>query len=295
MRAVVLLFLAVCFSLSFSNSAEASCTKNDDGEFVVTGSGFTICRGDAERMVYEVTDLGLCASLPQITRNSSELSNCQRVLTESLQVDLSMGDTQSAGAVQRPTNGSYQYFYRITDADGKFQGVVKYANPVLAGTESGAAGNTNGTFCQAPDYPVELDHMYLSKPSYASHCTLTEPATARLSTVRVHNFFSNIFEPVLVVATPDATTSSSTPDPDAYQNVYLLNADGNLASSRDEVDAMLMIIRKENPIEISDATNGINIGFTLTDAINAYTHVVNNITVVTQIVLNGRTVTVNAE
>lgn len=295
MRTFVLLTVTLCFSVLISGNANAACSKNSDGEFVVTGTGFSICRGDAQRMIYEVTDLGLCEFLPQISETSSQLNNCEKVLKEKIQVDLEIGEAQTAGAVRRPKNGSYRYFYRITDADGQFQGVVKYANSVRAGTESGLAGTTNGTFCQAPDYPVDLDHMYLSKPSYASHCTASEPASARLSTVRVHNFFSNSFEPILVVATPDATTSTSNPDPNAYQNVYLLDADGHLASSRDEVDAMLMIIRKDSPIEISESTNGINIGFSLTDAINAYTHVVSGITIVTQIVLNGRTVSVDVE
>ena len=287
---------AISTVIFLTTTAHAACSKNEDGQLVISGNDpLSICRTDAERIIYQVNDIGLCKALPEFTTSAGQLDSCESVLANEISVDLTFGSTQEAVDVVRPPNGDYSYFYVVIENEAQYQGVAEYAQQITGGTETGEPGFLQGRFCQAPNYPVNLDHMYQSPNSYASHCTDTDPEIKRLSTVRVNNFFANTFQPIMSVPEASSTVANFTPSADAYQNVYLLDQEKRLAESSEDISFMLTVMQKQSPITINNETEGLRIGFNLTDAINAYTFDVNGTLLVSQVVLNGRTVTVSEE
>ncbi|MDB2641648.1 hypothetical protein N9Y79_03805 [Alphaproteobacteria bacterium] len=287
---------AISAVIFLTSSAHAACSKNENDQLVISGNDpLSICRTDAERIIYQVNDIGLCKALPEFTTSAGQLDSCESVLANEISVDLTFGSTQEAVDVVRPPNGDYTYFYVVIENEAQYQGVAEYAQQIAGGTETGEPGILQGRFCQAPNYPVNLDHMYQSPSSYASHCTDTSPEIKRLSTVRVNNFFANTFQPIMSVPESSSTVANFTPSADAYQNVYLLDQEKRLAESSEGISFMLTVMQKQDPITINNETEGLRIGFNLTDAINAYTFDVNGTLFVSQVVLNGRTVTVDEQ
>lgn len=297
MRRTQAAIFAIVSTIIFStSSANAVCSKNENGQLVISGNDpLSICRTDAERIIYQVNDIGLCKAVPEFTTSAGQLDSCESVLANEIAVDLTFGATQEAVNVVRPPNGEYSYFYVVIENEAQYQGVAEYAQQITGGTENGEAGFPQGRFCQAPNYPVNLDHMYQSPGSYASHCTDTSPETNRLSTVRINNFFASTFQPIMSIPEASSPVANFTPSADAYQNVYLLDQEKRLAESSEEIAFMLNVTQKQNPITIDNDTEGLRIGFNLTDAINAYTFDINGTLIVSQVVLNGRTVSVSAQ
>jgi len=287
---------AISTAIFWTPSAHAACSKNENGQLVISGNDpLSICRTDAERIIYQVNDIGLCKALPEFTTSDGQLDSCESVLANEISIDLTAGSTQEALNVVRPPNGDYSYFYVIIENEAQYQGVAEYAQQILGGTETGEPGSLQGRFCQAPNYPVNLDHLHQSPNSYASHCTDTSPETKRLSTVRINNFFATTFQPIMSISESSSTVANFIPSADAYQNFYLLDQEKRLAESSGDIAFMLSVIQKQNPITINNDTEGLRIGFSLTDAINAYTFDVNGTLFVSQVVLNSRTVTVNEQ
>ena len=280
--------------LGLTDRASAQCSVNENGQHIISTPGTMICRTEATRIRYEVIEVGLCPSLPTInTSTNNTAQTCQTVINSPVQVDFSGGSNFEVSNLQRPGNGEYRFaYYRISPL-AEFQGTFEFASDVNGGMIDGNVGTSTGKFCTAPDYAFDLDHIYTFQ-SAASFCSPTQP-DEKLATVNVVNFFSTNFESVMSVPDSDLGAVVFSTDPNADQNAYLLNSSSTLASSRADVNSMMLIVRQENPIVISASRNDLVLDINLSDAINALVSSDGVSTIVNQIYLNGRTLTFSSE
>lgn len=287
------IFLFVLLVAINSPAPAGVCTNTDDG-FSISGAGISLCVGDLDRMIYRVHELGLCSSFPDMTSGPSALSSCEVLTASPFDVDLTIGKRIGFDGV-RPRNGSYQHFYRIIGADTQFVGLMKFADGVTytGGTLDGEAGTTSGRYCQAPTAEFSADHFFQTNPSDASVCSASEPDTRHLSTVKADNLFSNSFAPIMSNIFDIGVTLSANSEAD--QNFFLLDAEYNVATERSEVEYIMMTTPADEngELTISNQTDGLDIGFSLTDSLNAYVICAGGSCTVEQVMINARTLSIN--
>lgn len=273
MRAKILEFFLV-FSLSVLawHSAFADCVASGDGTLTASGASVSICKADAERVIFNVIGLGFCEDLPDVSANPDALSQCTNILSSPVDVDLQIGTTQSVPMVT-PKPGTYGYTYRLSKVLTKFSAVFRFSNDMIGGSGANIPFNysdpttyTIGKYCQPPSFAYDTG---LFTGVIPSRCTSTPPVSLTLANLNFNNFGSSEWEPVASVFLSDVTNVAYVTNPAADQNMFLLDADMKLATSKESVVYGLLVTKNNTPIVVSDSVAQVNVQFGLTDALDA--------------------------
>lgn len=265
--------LALCCFVFFAGSASADCVANSDGSQTVTGSATSICRVDAKRLVFAVVGLGFCSEFPDLTVNSNALSSCTNIIASSVDVDLQIGTTQSV-PMTTPKPGTYGYTYRLTKAVAKFSAVFEFTNDMIGGTGADLHFNpgdpatyTVGKYCQPPSFKYDLTTVFGG--ILPSRCTSTPPISTTLAEFNFNNIGLNTWQPIASIFANDPANTVYAVNPAADQNVFLLDADMKVATSKEAVQYGLLVTRNATPIVVSDSVLAVNVKFGLTGSISA--------------------------
>lgn len=262
---------AALFSISlFTGEKEAAaCTIEPDGSLTLNNESTQVCRLDPERMTMEVEQIGVCSSIPSLDQENL-LASCQNVLPEPIDVDLEIGKTQSLSSVRRPSNGSYGYEYRVSGINGGFKSpLMKFNEQVLGGDGENRGSVQSGNYCVAPSYTTKFDYLMIGGQGPASHCSNSIPPAPELTIVEADNLLNPTFQPVMSVPVLGGAPSFEF-DGNAYVNVVLLDSNNNLATNRETVTKLVLFRKRESDLTIGEATQGLEAGFTLSQALNVY-------------------------
>ncbi|MDB2668769.1 hypothetical protein N9Y74_02705 [Alphaproteobacteria bacterium] len=262
---------AALFSISlFMGEKEAAaCTIEPDGSLTLNNDYSQVCKLDPERMTMEVEQIGVCSSIPSLDQ-ANLLASCQNVLPEPINVDLEIGKIQSLSSVRRPSNGSYGYEYRVSGINGGFKSPLMKFNEEVYGGDGEIRGSVqSGTYCVAPSYTTKFDYLMVGGQGAASHCSNSILSAPALTVVEGDNLLSTTFEPVMSVPVPGGSPLFNFDD-NAYVNVVLLDNNNQLAASRETVTKLVLFRKRESDLIIEDATQGLEAGLTLSQALNVY-------------------------
>ena len=251
----------VMFGIGNFSPASASCTQDANGDLViqrVAGNQLTAtCRSDIQQYVQEITQLGLCASFP-ISSSTVDvgpgLAQCQNLLSEPLDISLSIGTSQTVSA-RGPAPGTYNYFYRLVPARAKYKALWKFSQSIVGGNGTSVVNaNQSGTWCYPA--PFEYTTSTIFDGIRPNVCVNSEPTSLPLSTYFFNNVGFSSWEAITSVPVPNAAPLQRQYqiDTDAYQNIILV--DGNLnviqaESAKGDTEYVVAIQKLDPPLEVS--------------------------------------------
>ena len=272
--AKIIVTSVVIFLSGNFNQASASCTQDANGDLIiqrVAGTQLTAtCKSDIQQYDQEITQLGLCASFP-ISGSAIDvglgLAQCQNLLSQPLDVSLSIGSSQSISALG-PEPGTYNFFYRLVPARAKYKALWKFSQSIVGGNGTNVVNaNQSGTWCYPA--PFEYTTSTIFDGIRPNVCVNSEPSSLPLSTYFFDNVGFSSWEAITSVPVPNAAPLQRQYqiDTDAYQNILLVDSNLNVIqseSAKGDTEYVVAIQKLDPPLEVS-AGSPLVFETTLTD------------------------------
>jgi len=253
MRKFIGLAFVIFAASFFSAPAQAACEKAADGTISLSGTELGRCTADALEVSATFTFYGVCRSFPT---NGTDLSSCENILTEDLELAISKGSEQEVDAIVPPI-GSYPYTLAIVKTDMKLQGVLKFAHNVTGGDGTNAVNQSaEGAYCQPPNFEWTTETIF--SDIYPTQCSASEPTQADLNT---GNFRVTNVGLLGWSAIRSYKPESSQMNPQAMVNLVLLDSNGQLAVENGDIASLVLIGKPETPAIFEEGGSSINADF----------------------------------
>jgi hypothetical protein len=248
MRIFIFLLMSVIAGFFYfspeAKAAAATCNRDANGHFIVPDEeGFANCFAAADTIGATFKGIYVCKGFPEVLNN---YRNCQNLELSEFTAEVSKGfefDTTFA----MPFLGTYDHAVVVNGKDYTVSGYATFNEAIQGGNQALPNGFSSGRYCQAPSVDFSM-HQALNQGDYAllSECSDTEPETPHKirftrNTMKAISDFTNAYP----------THNEITP---GIGGALLVDANGALATSSEEVQDVVYLIPLDNPIVITDAT-----------------------------------------